>query len=150
MIVLENEVETSALERERLSGSIEMLEETVEELRSERDDARVELRVSGAQWTRIVDNATRLEGAMWSEIGVLRLREKGAAPRGELCSACGDSSARLMEANEGLRKRVQALEAALERIKWGGRKMGDLVETLGQLGREIDQEVAVAVGRLRG
>jgi hypothetical protein len=137
MVTLEAENEQNLVERERLQGSIEMLEEAVEELRTERDDARRELRVSGNQWGRIVGNAAKLERGLWLEVKRGREREDGnaedaAAPACKQC-AC-------------LRKRVDALEGVLEDVKLGGAEMGRLVQRLGALGQQVEGQVARGLG----
>ncbi|KAI5859020.1 hypothetical protein BZA05DRAFT_319441, partial [Tricharina praecox] len=149
MLAFENENEQNALDRERLVANIEMLEETVEELRRERDEARVELHASGGQWCRIVGNAARIEKGLWLE---LKKRRGSEGDRGEgegegegegvgdgdkpqaRCEHCAGSVDRLLDANRTLKRRVDALECSVERMRCGGKEMAELLQRLGALG----------------
>jgi chromosome segregation ATPase len=144
MVALENDNLQSALERDRLVGNIEMLEETVAELRKERNEVTMQLTVSGAQWSRIIGNAAKLERGLWKEV-----KKRQSAERAELelegvegrCTQCAGSVNKLVDANRALKRRVEALEGAVERARYGGKEMGMLVQRLGLLNGQLEGEL---------
>lgn len=132
-------------ERERLIGVVEGLEESLLEVRTERDDIRLEMRKSGAQWGAIVHNAGKLErGAGKMEKALKKEIEelKGDAERlrtavadgGGCCAAAGEAGER--ERIE-LRSRVRELESSLEELKNEGKGIWELAEKISKMGKSI-------------
>lgn len=144
MVAFENESEQNALERDRLVSNIEILEETVAELRKERDQVTKELTVSGGQWSRIIGNAAQMERGLWEEV-----KKRQGAEKADLelegveskCAQCAGNLNKLVDANRALKRRVEALEGAIERVRGGGKEMGMLVQRLGLLNGQLEGEL---------
>ena len=147
MQALELENEQGLLDRDRLQGDIEMLGENVEELRRERDEARLELRRCSAQWSCIIGNAAKIERGLWEELKKRQAVDPVAEAEKAQCSACKGNVVRLLEMNRALKRRVETLERTIERLKSGGREMGVLAQKLGELNGQLEGEIAkVLVG----
>ncbi|KAI5801229.1 hypothetical protein EDC01DRAFT_780945 [Geopyxis carbonaria] len=167
-LVLESE--SFERERERLLGNIEMLEETLDEIRVERNDARKEIRVSRRQWGKILVNAGKIEGALALEAKELRRRlesvsntiqntlPESADPPHEdggrccaspcPCSAPPDNDSKQLKAvNERLRRRIEVLESALEKLRTSSCELRGLTTRLAELGKDIEDESAVPAFR---
>lgn len=94
MASLTTDNENFAAEKDKLVGNIESLEDTVGELREDRDQARDELLRTGLQWSQIIGNTTKLDrldarerDARRKELEELgRLREKTLHDEAELRS----------------------------------------------------------------
>lgn len=126
-------------------GVVEGLEESLVEVRAERDDMQLEMRNSGAQWGTIVHNAGRLEQsagkvekALRKEVGDLKddLQKLRAAVAGGGggCTAVGEADEK--EKME-LRRRVRELESCLEEIRSEGKGIWELAERISQMGKGI-------------
>lgn len=148
MLAFENENDQNVLDRERLVANVEMLEETVDELRKERDEVRVELQSSGGQWLRIIGNAAKLERGLWLELKKRRDNEAGdkmgadVEGPGARCEHCAGAMDRLLDTNRALKQRVDVLECSVERMSCGSKEMGALLQRLGVLGGQLDGEIA--------
>lgn len=129
-------------------GVVECLEESLLEVRTERDDMRIEMRKSGAQWGAIVHNAGKLEQnagkverALEKEVeglknDVQRLRLVVADGSGGCCAAVGEAGER--ERVE-LRHRVTELERSLEDLRGEGEGIWELAERISKIGRGISE-----------
>lgn len=147
-LVCTEENESLSNERERLMGVVEGLEESLLEVRTERDDMRLEMRKSGAQWGAIVHNAGKLEQsagkvekALEKEVeglknDVQRLRVAVADGGGGCCAAVGEAGER--ERAE-LRRRVGELEHSLEDLRGEGEGIWELAERISKMGRGISE-----------
>ncbi|KAL0638659.1 hypothetical protein Q9L58_002387 [Maublancomyces gigas] len=147
-LVCTEENESLSNERERLMGVVECLEESLLEVRTERDDMRIEMRKSGAQWGAIVHNAGKLEQnagkverALEKEVeglknDVQRLRLVVADGSGGCCAAVGEAGER--ERVE-LRHRVTELERSLEDLRGEGEGIWELAERISKIGRGISE-----------
>lgn len=111
--------------------NIEILEETVAEIREERDGAIEELREGSKQWGEIVVNAARIEDGYARQVDALRNRGGG-----------GDG-----EAGDGkLRRRVEVLEGLLEKVRAIGEERRGLVMRAAELEREEERWLGGACG----
>lgn len=148
LLVCTEENESLSNERERLMGAVEGLEESLLEVRTERDDMRLETRKSGAQWGVIVHNAGKLERgagkaerALEKEVeglkdDVQRLRAAVADGGGGCCAAVGEAGER--ERTE-LRCRVRELELSLEELRGEGEGIWELAERISKMGKGISE-----------
>jgi chromosome segregation ATPase len=147
LVVCTEETESLSNERERLMGVVESLEDTLVEVRDDRDELRVELRKTGAQWGAIVQNAGLLtmkagavELALTKEVAELReevqfLRNPiGDGPG--LCTLAGDAGEK---ERRDLKLRVKELERCLDEVKRDGRGIWELAEKMAILGRGISE-----------
>lgn len=126
-------------------GVVEGLEESLLEVRTERDDMRLEMRKSGAQWGAIVHNAGKLEQsagkverALEKEVAGLkddiqRLRVAVADGGGGCCAAVGEAGEK--ERME-LRRRVRELENSLQDLRGEREDIWELAERISKIGRE--------------
>lgn len=129
-------------------GVVEGLEESLLEVRTERDDMRLEMRKSGAQWGAIVHNAGKLEQsagkvekALEKEVAGLkndiqRLRVAVADGGGGCCAAVGEAGEK--ERTE-LRHRVMELEHSLQDLKGEREDIWELAERISKIGRGISE-----------
>lgn len=143
------ETESLSNERDRLICVVEGLEETLEEVRADRDELRLELRKTGAQWGAIIQNAGRLtakasavELALTTEVAELReevqlLRRNPAGdPTAAVCTLAGDPAEK--ERRE-LKGRVRELERCLDDVKKDARGIWELAEKMARLGKGISE-----------
>lgn len=128
-------------------GVVEGLEESLLEVRTERDEMQLEMRKSGAQWGTIIQNASKLEqNASYVEKALKREVEglKGDVQRlrvavadgGGCCAAVGEVGER--ERME-LRCRVKELENYLEELRGEGKGIWELAERISKMGKSISE-----------
>lgn len=135
-------MEKEKIEKEQWQAEREQLEDNVEELRAERDEARRDLNAQGEQWGIIVRNAGRIEHGLWDEVKRLRKSQSRVGTGlgdSVATNRCGNSCA----GQEKLRRRVEMLEEALERYRQSGMEVQNLAAKLAGVGTDM---VAAATG----
>jgi hypothetical protein len=144
IISLEDESATWNVEKDRLLGSIEMLEETQQELRDQRNDVRRESSEARGQWTKILKGAGVIERGLWREVAWYKTqREEPEKRRGEDIEGASEMN-KLRETNQRLREKVQSLEDLLDRLRTRSNEVQELARRLGGAGETIEDMIQKA------